>query len=552
MLNSLSVQNYALISSLDVEFNKGLSAITGETGAGKSILMGAMGLVLGDRADLSVLNDKSGKCIVEAVFSVKGLGLEAFFLSEDLDYDDVCFLRRELLPSGKSRAFINDTPVTLPVLKSLGEKLVNIHAQHHNLMLKEEGFPLEVVDAFLGLKEFRDDFQKTYRQYKELKSKIEVLQKQLDEALKEQDYLEFQYRQLDEARLVPGEEEELEREQELLSHAGDIQSALGNIIKSLSEDEINVLGILGNSSRELSSKSKYFKDLEEPGQRMESALIELKDLEQELGKLLEKVDFDPQRLDVVADRLDLLNSLMKKHLVNSSEELIGVRDDIASRLEEISTSDAELNKLNGLLKEKYSKLEDKSDLLRGKRMDGLGRISTAIEENLKDVGMPDARFEIRHTGLDNYTETGRDRFAFWFSANKNQPVEMVQKVASGGEISRLMLSIKSLVSGSLEVSTLIFDEIDAGVSGEIADKMGKMLKRISKDKQVINVTHLPQVAGRGEYHYLVFKHEKENKTRTGIRLLDKDGRIMEMAKMLSGEQLTTEALGNARALLHNS
>jgi DNA repair protein RecN (Recombination protein N) len=552
MLNSLSVRNYALISSLEVEFHRGLSSITGETGAGKSILMGALGLVLGERADLTTLNDKTEKCVVEASFSINGLGLEAFFRNEDLDYDDNCLLRRELLPSSKSRAFINDTPVTLPVLKSLGDKLVDIHAQHHNLMLKEEGFPLEVVDAFLGLHDIRTEYGKTFREFRELNSETARLQERLDEALKEQDYLEFQYNQLNDAKLMAGEEEALEQELEMLSHASEIQNSLGNILKSLSEEEINVLGLLNRSSQELTAINKYFPDLAEPQKRMESAYIELKDISSELEKMLERVDFDPQRLEIVTERLDLINSLLKKHQAGSSEELIKVREDISSSLLDISTSDTELNKLKEKKKRLMTELRERADNLSKERMKGLDSISTAIVENLKEVGMPNASFQIRRESLDNFTESGLDRFTFWFSANKNQPLELVHKVASGGEISRLMLSIKSLISESLEVPTLIFDEIDAGVSGEIADKMGKMLRKISKNRQVLNVTHLPQVAGRSDHHYQVYKLEDENTTRTGIRLLDKEGRIMEMAKMLSGEQLTSEALGNARALLHNS
>ena len=552
MLTSLSIRNYALISSLDVEFNDGLSAITGETGAGKSILMGALGLVLGARADLSALKDKSKKCVVEAGFNLKGLGLETFFSNEDLDFEERSLIRRELLASGKSRAFVNDTPLTLPVLKKLGESLVNIHAQHHNLMLRDEGFPLEVVDSFIGLDKVKGKYIAIYSKYKELQGNITKLDKELKDAQKEQDYLEFQFNQLDEANLLEGEEEKLSQEQEILNHAEEIRMALTGVVRSFSEEETNALQLLIKASQELSSVNKFYPDLEEQAKRIDSVYIELKDLNEELEGMLEGVDSNPDRLNMLTERLDLLYSLHKKHQVNSTKELIGIREDISNKLEAISTSDTELNKCNNELQIVLKELKNNADKLRAIRLGGLKSLSSSIVNHLKDVGMPNASFIVKHLALDDYTELGIDRFSFFFSANKNHEPELVQKVASGGEISRLMLGIKSLISESLAVPTLIFDEIDAGVSGEIADKMGKMLKRISKNRQVINVTHLPQVAGRGDYHYQVYKHDDGKLTQTNIRLLDNDGRIMEMAKMLSGEQLTQEALGNAKALLHTS
>ncbi len=550
MLNSLSVQNYALISSLEVNFHSGLSAITGETGAGKSILMGALSLVLGDRADTTVLNDKSIKCVIEAEFNIDGLGLKSFFEKHDLDFDIRTLLRREILPGGKSRAFVNDTPVTLPVVKSLGNLLVNIHAQHHNLILKDEGFPLEVLDIFLGLEDLKDEYIQAFSHLKKIQGSITGLNDKLSEAQKEQDYLEFQFKQLEEARLEIGEEETLEKEQEILTHAEEIRIALGEVVNSFSEEEINVLQMIKKSLQSISSIIKYLPHLQEPSKRLDSVYIEIKDLSFELEQMLERVESDPERLSLLTDRLDLLFSLQKKHQVNSSEDLLRIKEDISRRLEEIITSDAELNKLIEERDALIIRLKKLAGNLSGKRLAGISHFSQAVENHLKDVGMPYAQFQIQHTPLENLSEYGVDKFSFLFSANKNQPVELIQKVASGGEMSRLMLSIRSLVSESLAVPTLIFDEIDAGVSGEIADKMGKMLKRISKNRQVINVTHLPQVAGRGDYHYQVFKYVDEKATRTGIRLLNSDNRIMEMAKMLSGEQLTNEALSNAKALLH--
>jgi DNA repair protein RecN (Recombination protein N) len=537
---------------LEVDFNEGLSAITGETGAGKSILMGALGLVLGARADSTALRDKSKKCVIEAGFKLSGLTFEKFFATEDLDYEEKSLIRRELLPGGKSRAFVNDTPVTLPVLKKLGDKLVNIHAQHHNLMLREEGFPLEVVDAFGGLEGLKSNYQDTYNRYKILQADIKKLDNDLQAAQKEQDYLEFQYNQLNDAGLISGEEDKLVEEQEILSHAEEIRISLSTVTNSISVDEINVLQLLNKSLQEINTIKKYYPDLEDSNKRLDSVLIEVKDLSEELERMLGGIEYDPERLKQLTERLDLLYSLQKKHQVNSNQELIDVREGISSKLEEITTSDIELNKLNSELIIVLDQLNGMAEKLRKKRLKGLSSLSDSVVDHLKDVGMPNARFEVRHTALDDFTEEGKDKFSFFFSANKNQELELIQRVASGVEISRLMLSIKSLISESLAVPTLIFDEIDAGVSGEIADKMGKMLRRISKNRQVINVTHLPQVAGRGDYHYQVYKYDDGSSTRTDIRLLDEEGRIMEMAKMLSGEQLTKEALGNAKALLHKS
>jgi len=550
MLNSLSVQNYALISSVEVNFHSGLSAITGETGAGKSILMGALSLIIGSRADTGILNDKSRKCIVEARFQVDGLGLESLFDEYDLDFESLSLIRREILPGGKSRAFINDTPVTLPVLKSIGSRLVNIHAQHHNLLLRDEGFPLEVVDAFLGLQNEKGKYARDFHQYKEILTRIIALEKKLQADQKEQDYLEFQYKQLEEARLQAGEEDGLEKEQEILTHAEEIRSAMGAVVSSFSEVDLNVLQMIKKALQDLSSIEKYLPHLEEPAKRLDSVYIELKDLSFDLEQMLEKVEVDPERLNNLSERLDLLYTLQKKHQAGSSEDLIKIQEDISSRLEEISTSDTELSKLKTEQDFLVSRLRKMALNLRKKRISGLKALSEAVVMHLKDVGMPHAKFEIRHIPLENFDENGIDQFSFLFSANKNQQVELIQKVASGGEMSRLMLCIKSLVSESSDVPTLIFDEIDAGVSGEIADKMGKMLKKIAGNRQVINVTHLPQVAGRGDHHYQVFKYDDKDTTRTGIRLLNTDNRIMEMAKMLSGEQLTNEALSNAKALLH--
>ena len=551
MLNSLSVQNYALISGLDVKFHPGLSAITGETGAGKSILMGALGLVLGNRADTTVLNDKSVKCVVEAGFSIEGINLEDFFKVNDLDFDKHTLIRREILPGGKSRAFVNDTPVTLPVLKNLGNQLVNIHAQHHNLLLKDEDFPLEVLDAFLGLEPLKHQFNELYKKFRDIQSNIKKLEKELSEAKKEQDYLEFQYTQLEEARLEGGEEDKLLDEQEILSHAEEIRMSLGSVINSFSDEENNVLQVIKRSLQEISSIQKYMSHLEEPSKRLDSVYIELKDLVSDLEQLLERVEANPERLSFLTDRLDLLYTLQKKHQVGSSKDLIKVQEEISSRLMNITSSDTELEKLVIDSKKVEAELNKLADQLSKTRKAGLSSLSQSVVDHLKELGMPHARFELEHSSLPEFSEYGLDKFAFLFSANKNQSLELIQKVASGGEMSRLMLSIKSLISESLAVPTLIFDEIDAGVSGEIADKMGKLLKKISLNRQVINVTHLPQVAGRGDFHFQVFKHDGERKTHTGIRLLDTNDRVVEMAKMLSGEQLTKEALSNAKALLHN-
>ena len=418
MLTSLSIHNYALISSLEVNFNEGLSAITGETGAGKSILMGALGLVLGSRADSTVLSDKTKKCVIEAGFKLNGLNLEDFFAEEDLDFEEISLVRRELLPGGKSRAFVNDTPVTLPVLKKLGDKLVNIHAQHHNLMLREEGFPLEVVDAFMGLEKLKSNYLGTYNYYKILLSKIKKLENDLQAAQKEQDYLEFQYNQLSEAGLIYGEEDKLVEEQEMLSHAEEIRMALSMVTRSISEDEINVIQLLRKSSQEINSIKKYYPDLDETTRRIESVQIELKDLGEEIERMLGSIECDPGRLNILTERLDLIYSLQKKHQVNSIQELIDLREDLSSKLEAITTSDIELNKLNSELVIVLDQLNGMAEELRKNRLKGLVSLSDSVVDHLKDVGMPNARFEVRHAALDDFTEEGKDKFLFFFQCVK--------------------------------------------------------------------------------------------------------------------------------------
>ena len=549
MLKSLSVSNYALITSLEVEFREGLNMITGETGAGKSILLGALGLILGNRADGQVLKDKSQKCMIEAGFEVRGLGFGGFFEANDLDYDSTVIVRREITPQGKSRAFINDTPVNLNLLRDLGLMLVDIHSQHQNLMLNDPGYALHVIDQFGGLSSQVSDYAAGYQALKGLDKKVQTLTEALARSRADQDYLEFQFSQLDQASLTTGELEALEQEQELLEHAGDIQLRLTESVQILHESEDAIETRLKQVVAGLQSVSGYLHSLTEPVSRLQSVYLEIQETARELNNLLDHAESNPDRLTVIIERIDLINNLLRKHHVVSVPELIELRDQYSMRLAGIQISDEELQRVMAERKVLFTEVGEKADALtlaRKKVWPGFERKVTALA---RDLGMPNAIFRVEHKPSDEFLADGKDEIRFLFAANKNQVPEELQRVASGGETSRLMLSIKSLISDSLAVPTVIFDEIDAGVSGDIADKVGNLMVRLSSGRQILNITHLPQVASKGDHHYLVYKFDDENSTHTSIRRLENEERIMELAKMLSGEKITQEAIQNARVLL---
>jgi DNA repair protein RecN (Recombination protein N) len=549
MLTLLSIRNYALITSLDVEFKEGLNMITGETGAGKSILLGALSLLLGNRADSQVLKDKGQKCTVEGTFNLAGLKLNDLFLRNDLDYDEMTIIRREINPQGKSRAFVNDTPVTLHVLKELGGRLVDIHSQHQNLMINDPAYALHIIDQFGRTEELLDGYRLIHATYRDQAARLRLMLDRLNQARADQDYLEFQLTQLDEARLVADEQESLEEEQLLLENAGEIHHQIHSAVQDLHDAEDSVLTRLKQTLTGLQGITSCYSRIQDPIDRLNGVYIELQEISRELAPLLDHVEPDPERLHKIIERLDLINSLEKKHQVSTIAELIGLHDDIRERLDRIQTSDEEITVLKAEMEKTRAQLESAAGKLSGERRKAIPVFEKSVSNLARELGIPNARFEVHHDIQPDFGPDGRDEVGFWFSANKNQPPEELSQVASGGETSRIMLSIKSQVSKSLAIPTVIFDEIDSGVSGDIADKVGNMIARISDGRQVLNITHLPQVASKGDHHFKVFKFDDDKTTHTTIKLLTHEERVTELAQMLSGESVTPEAIRNARVLL---
>lgn len=551
MLKSLRIQNYALISELEIDFYSGLSIITGETGAGKSILLGALSLILGQRADSSFVNPNAEKCVVEAIFSIHEYNLKAFFTDNDIDYDNEITLRREIQSNGKSRAFINDTPVNLNQLKELGLNLVDIHSQHENLNLTDDVFQLKVVDSIAGHRNLITEYNLAYQQYKLLSSELQQLQTIADKSKTDTDYFQFQFNQLEQASLVENEQEELESELETLTHAEEIKLNLINSIGLLSGDGASIINSIKEVRNSLLKILKFYSPASGLDKRAESVYIELKDLSREIELLSEKIEYNPDRIKTVNERLDVIYNLQQKHRVNSVVELIMIKNDFLQKLNEINSYDNQVSELKQKLDTQYTMLLKLSVEISQNRNNVIPTIEAEIINYLQLLGMPNGKFKIESEKLKDFGQNGLDKIIFLFSANKHVELQEVSKIASGGEISRLMLSLKALIAEKTALPTIIFDEIDSGISGEIADKMGSIMQRMADHMQVINITHLPQIAGKGKYHYLVYKTESETTTTTNIKKLNTDERILEIAKMLSGEELTEAALSNARELLSN-
>ncbi|MFO7828561.1 MAG: DNA repair protein RecN [Bacteroidales bacterium] len=551
MLQSININNYALINELEIDFNQGLNIITGETGAGKSILMGALSLILGQRADTSVLKDKTKKCIVEATFFIKPYRLKSFFVDNELDYEETTIIRREIADSGKSRAFINDTPVNLSVLKDLSNHLVDIHSQHESLLLGDENFQMSLVDAFAGHHDLLIQYQAKYDEYNTVKNEYNRLVNNAAKAKSDLDYLQFQYDQLDALKLIDGEQEELEEELEKLNHAEEIKFNLSKAFQLLNEEEISVISNLKEAKNAVDSISKYLKEGADLTGRLESAYIELQDISNEIEQLNENIEYDPGRIEFIRERLDSIYSLQQKHKVSSINELIIIKDDFEKQIESINSYDFKTDKLKNQLEYVKSELIKLATEISENRKKIIPELENKIVHTLILLGMPNAAFKVKQVPVDEFLPTGTEIIKFMFSANKNVATEEIEKVASGGEISRLMLSLKSILVENKTLPTIIFDEIDAGTSGEIADKMGVIIKKMSTKMQVINITHLPQIASKADFHYLVYKKDNHQTTNTYIRLLDKDERINEIAKMLSGKALTDAAIQNAKVLLGN-
>lgn len=550
MLHSLTIENYALIEHLEFNPGKGLTVITGETGAGKSIIMGALGLILGQRADAKSVRTGATKCVIEASFDISQYGLESYFKDNDLEYDaESTIIRREIYATGKSRAFVNDIPVQLQMLKELGQSLIDIHSQHQNLLLGQDTFQLGVIDALAHNQFELGQYRTVYNELMSLRRRIKQLREEATKNAQEADYIRYQFAQLDDANLQEDEQEELEAEQERLSHAEDIKSGLYDIYNGLDGEEslIQTLKSLSHKAQEL---TRVYPEIAEIAERLESDYIDLKDIAEDVEGKAEDVSFDPQRFEQVEERLSQLYSLFKKHGVQSVSELISLRDEYFERMQHIDGSDEEIAELEVQNKQLTAQTTKCASALTATRQKAAATLQQMLVEKVSYLGMPNVRFAAELTNVKGeFSPSGADQIAFMFSANKNQPLKSAGEVASGGEISRLMLSIKSLVASARTLPTIIFDEIDTGVSGDIADRMGEVMKELSDHLQVITITHLPQVAGKGDQHFKVYKSDDADTTTTHISPLSADQRLQEVARMLSGSNITQEALANARTLM---
>lgn len=549
MLQSISIQNYALINQLDIDFSDGFSVITGETGSGKSILLGALSLVLGQRAEGNVLKDKEKKCIIESCFSIARYQLESFFEKNELDYEEETLLRREILPNGKSRAFVNDSPVSVKTLKELGFRLIDVHSQNQNLVIGSFDYQVGIVDTYADNASTLKKYQEQFDKFQLLKDN---LRKQEEIAAKEKadlDYFQFQLEQLIDAKLVAGEQKEMEVELETLTHAEEIKSGLFKAHENLSEGEFPIVSQLKDARNAIAQIQNVYPEADSFYQRLESAYIELQDLAAELEQANEAIELDPSRIEFLNQKLDAIYSLQQKHHVDSVEDLIGIREELMCKVDKIVSGDDFIEDLKKQLTKQEELVQKASEKLTNSRRKVIPAIEKTIVAQLVQLGIPNANFKVDMQIKEDFQYLGCDLLCFLFSANKNGQLEEVQKVASGGELSRLMLSIKYLVSSSTALPSIVFDEIDTGVSGEIADKMGAMMNQMAENIQVISITHLPQIAGKGKNHYKVYKADDELETYSNIVLLDKQSRIEELAKMLSGADLTQAALENAKVLL---
>lgn len=550
MLRSLYIQNYALIEKLDIGFDSGFSVITGETGAGKSIILGAIGLLLGQRADVKSIRKGASKCIIEARFDVSAYGMQPFFEANELEYEDECILRRELYASGKSRAFINDTPASLVQMKELGEQLIDVHSQHQNLLLNKEGFQLNVLDLLAHNEAELAAYQRLYNDWRQVRQDLEALVARAEQSRADEDYIRFQLEQLEEANLTDGEQEELEQEAEMLTHAEDIKAGLYRAGQALNADEGGVLEALKDCQNTMMGLRSVFAPAGELADRLDSVYIELKDISQEVADKEEEVEFNPARLDEVNARLNLIYSLQQKHRVDTVKALLSLQENYALQLSAITLSDEDIARLEAQVKELFSQVASQAQVLTEARTRAAREVERQMAARLVPLGMPNVRFQVEMGVRKEPGVHGADTVNFLFSANKNGVLQNISSVASGGEIARVMLSVKAMIAGAVKLPTIVFDEIDTGVSGEIADRMADIMQEMGdNDRQVISITHLPQIAARGRAHYKVYKEDNEVETNSHIRRLTDDERVEELAHMLSGATLTEAALNNARALL---
>lgn len=550
MLDRLQIKNYILIDSLNVEFNKGLTIITGETGAGKSILLGALGLVLGNRADSSSLLNKNNKCIIEAEFDILNYNLKDFFYANELDYESKTIIRREINAEGKSRAFINDSPVNLSVLKELSGFLVDVHSQHETLTLNNSSFQLDVLDAYAGIKDAFAAYKKDFLQFSRLQDKLSTLIEEEKKAKADADYWQFQFEELNTANLIEGEKEKAEQELEALNNVEQIKTSIGQSTNLLKDGDANIISAIIQLVSSMNAVAKFHPALQELANRIKASQVELKDVAQELENVQDDFIFNPERVEILNERLNTIYRLEQKHRTSSVSELISIKNDYESKLSGFTTLETDIQKLTAEIVQQKNKLLVQAKSISEKRQKAAPKIEKEIKEMLASTGMPDGKLQIEiNNAKENLSASGIDSVQYLFTANKGIKPEALSKVASGGELSRLMLSVKALIAKLVALPTIIFDEIDSGISGDVANKVGNLVRKISDNHQVIAITHLPQMASKGDDHFLVYKNTQGNTTTSGLKLLKKEERINEIAKMISGNEITQASLKNAKELL---
>ncbi len=550
MLSQLSINNYALINQLSIDFSSGLSIITGETGAGKSILLGALGLVLGNRADLSSLKDTTKKCIVEAKVAISNYNLQDFFEEVDLDYEAETIIRREILPSGKSRAFINDTPVTLAVLNQLRVKLIDVHSQHQTMQLSDTNFQFSILDALAKNAPRIASYKRGFSQLNKLKRELLKLEEKQQEANKQYDYNLHLFKELEDAKIKVDEQEVLEEKLEKLNNIEEIKDNLAEALELTINEEIGIQNLLNTLDNRLSKIATFSKEYTELSARITSVKIEIDDVVSELEDANENVEFNPNEAEEINDRLQLLYNLQKKHLVNSNKELLAVFEEISEKVVAVESADEFINKKQKEIDSVSEKLDKVAGLITKARTASIPKLNKQLEVLLADLGMENARFSIKIKPTKNYFTNGKDELEFLFSANKGGNFGELKKVASGGELSRIMLSVKTILSENTQLPTIIFDEIDTGVSGEVSNKIAAIMQQMSKNMQVIAITHLPQIAAKGNNHYKVYKAEVNGVTTTNLKQLTAEERVKEIAEMLSGKDISESALTHAKELLN--
>lgn len=549
MLIQLSIQNFALIDHVVIDFKNNLSVITGETGAGKSILLGALGLILGKRAEHSNLKDQTQKCIVEGTFSIADYKLESFFEKNDLDYAASTIIRREINKQGKSRSFINDTPTTLEVMKQLGSKLIDIHSQQQSTLINDENFQLTCIDSLAGNRSFLEKYKVHFEQFKRLCREINTLKERAQEARKQEDYLNFQFQELELLNLVKGELYDLEQEQRLFANSEEIIRNISQVRSIVGEEEGNLLDRLNEVKQLLGNTERFDSSLEEMHSRVSSLLIELQDVNNDIERKAEELTYDPERHEFVEERLGDIYRLQQKHQLSEADDLIELKEELEEKLGNILSFELEIEKLEKQLIVEEEKLTEVANTLRERRLKKLANFEKQVEKRLVHLGIPHAKFKVKHLVKEQFTSSGRDQFNFLFTANKGIEPALVSKTASGGELSRLMLSVKEIMADHGQLPTILFDEIDTGVSGDIAEKMGSILSNMGNKRQVIIITHLPQLAAKGKQHYFVYKSVENDRSITQIKTLQEEERVDELAKMLSGKNITKTAINNAKELL---